>query len=113
MEILARRTEEGKISILAKKDSYYIVVLDRNQDILFLAKGSQLDQAFREYEQRCEKNMDMNCPTCDFMLTSEGVYSIQKSREFVHKISSTEAKKIFEEIGLMNIWKEFVGKIHK
>ena len=113
MKVLVKRVEEGKLSILAKKETYYVVVLDREQNILFLAKGNQLELAFREYERRCEKGMDTHCPTCDFMLSAEGVYSIQESKEFVHKIHRDEAIRIFEEVGLMNVWQEFVGKIHK
>lgn len=111
MEILAKRTEEGKVSILAKKDIYYVVMLDREKDILFLAKGNQLVYAFREYEQRCEKGMSMSCPTCDFMLAAEGVFSIQKAREFVYRISREEAAEIFKAVRLRTVWEEFVNKI--
>ena len=111
MEILAKREEKGNLSLLARGTTYYVVVLDRGEDILFLAKGSQLARAFEEQEQRREQGTDVSCPTCDFMLASEGVYSIQKSQEFIQKISRDEAEKTFKEVGLTNIWHEFKEKI--
>lgn len=111
MEILARRKEKGDLSLLARAGTYYVVVLDRGQDILFLAKGDRLAEAFKEYEERREQGMDLSCPTCDFMLASEGVYSIQKSEEFIQQISRDEAEKRFKEVGLVNIWQEFREKI--
>ena len=96
---------------MARGTTYYVVVLDRGQDILFLAKGNQLAQAFKEYEERREQGMDLSCPTCDFMLASEGVYSIQKSEEFIQKISRDEAEKTFKGLGLTDLWQEFRKKI--
>ncbi len=113
MEILAKRAGQGNVSILAKKDSCCVIVLDRKQDILFLSRGKQLVQAFREYEERCEKGVGVCCPTCDFVLASEDVYFIQKSREFIYGISRKEVGKIFKELGLMSDWQEFVGKTRK
>lgn len=110
LEMLAKREEKGRLSLLAKGSTYYVVVLDRGQDILFLAKGSQLAKAFEEYEQRLEQGMDASCPTCDFMLVSEGVYSIQGSKEFVQKISRDEAEMTFKGVGLVNLWQEFEEK---
>ncbi|MEA1991250.1 MAG: hypothetical protein U9N58_03515 [Thermodesulfobacteriota bacterium] len=113
MEILAKREEKGKLSLLARGGTYYVVVLDRGEDILFLAKGSQLARAFKEQEDRRRQGMDVSCPTCDFMLASEGVYSIQKSKEFIQNISRGEAEKIFKGLGLLNFWREFKEKIPK
>ena len=111
MEILAKREKKGNLSLLARGTTYYVVVLDRGEDILFLAKGSQLARAFEEQEQRREQGMDLSCPTCDFMLASEGVYSIQKSEEFIQKISRDEAEKTFKAVGLIDLWQEFKEKI--
>ncbi|MEA3385770.1 MAG: hypothetical protein U9Q89_04875 [Thermodesulfobacteriota bacterium] len=47
MEILAKREEKGKLSLLASGGTYYVVVLDWGEDILFLAKGDQLAKAFK------------------------------------------------------------------
>ncbi len=113
MEILAKWEEKGKLSLLAGGSTYYVVVLDRGEDILFLAKGDQLARAFKEQEQRREQGTDVSCPTCDFMLASEGVYSIQKSKEFIQKISRDEAEKTFKGLGLLNLWREFKEKIPK
>jgi hypothetical protein len=111
LEILAKREKKGNLSLLARGTTYYVVVLDRGQDILFLAKGSQLARAFKEQEQRREQGTDVSCPTCDFMLASEGVYSIQKSEEFIRKISRDEAEKTFKGLGLIDLWLEFKEKI--
>ena len=111
MEILVKSEEKGNLSLLARAGTYYVVVLDRGQDILFLAKGDRLARAFEEQEQRREQGTDVSCPTCDFMLASEGVYSIQKSQEFIQKISRDEAERRFKEVGLTNIWHEFREKI--
>ncbi|MDL1959889.1 MAG: hypothetical protein LWX01_10735 [Deltaproteobacteria bacterium] len=111
MEILAKQEEKGRLSLLARGGTYYVVVLDRGQDILFLAKGDQLAQAFKEQKQRREQDTDVSCPTCDFMLAAEGVYSIQKSEEFIQKISRGEAEKTFKEFRLKNLWQEFKEKI--
>ena len=111
MEILAKREGKGKLSLLARRRTYYVVVLDRGEDILFLAKGNLLAKAFKEYEERVEHGMEPGCPTCDFMLASEGVYSIQKSEEFIQKISRAEAEKRLKEVGLTNVWQEFREKI--
>ena len=111
MEILAKREEKGKLSLLARGGTYYVVVLDRGEDILFLAKGNQLAQAFEELEQRREQGVDVRCPSCDFMLASEGVYCIQKSEEFIQKISRDEAEKTFKGLGLIDLWHEFREKI--
>ncbi len=111
MEILAKTEEKGNLSLLARGTTYYVVVLDRGEDILFLAKGSQLARAFEEQEQRRERGTDVSCPTCDFMLVSEGVYSIQRSQEFIQKISRDEAEKTFKGLGLVNLWREFKEKI--
>ena len=113
MEVLAKREEERKLSLLAKGSTYYVVVLDRGEDILFLAKGSQLAHAFKEQEDRRLQGVDVSCPTCDFMLASQGVYSIQKSWEFIQKISMDEAEKTFKGLGLVNLWREFKAKIPK
>ena len=113
MEILVKREENGKLSLLARGSTYYVVVLDRGEDILFLAKGSQLARAFKEQDQRREQGTDVRCPSCDFMLASQGVYSIQKSREFIQNISRGEAEKIFKGLGLVNLWREFKEKIPK
>ncbi len=113
MEILAKKEEKGRLSLLARGGTYYVVVLDRGEDILFLAKGDQLARAFKEQEDRRRQGTDVSCPTCDFMLASEGVYSIQKSREFIQKISRGEAEKTFKGLGLVNLWREFKEKIPK
>jgi hypothetical protein len=114
LEILAKLEEKGKLSLLAKGGTYYVVVLDRGEDILFLAKGDQLARAFEEQEQGREQGTDVSCcPTCDFMLASEGVYSIQRSQEFIQKISRDEAEKTFKGLGLVNLWREFKEKIPK
>ena len=110
MEVLAKREKNGNLSLLARAGTYYVVVLDRGQDILFLAKGRRLARAFQEQEQRREKGINVSCPTCDFMLVSDGVYSIQKSQEFIQKISRDEAEKTFKEVGLTKIWQEFREK---
>ena len=68
-------------------------------------------RAFRQWEQRREKGIDVNCPTCDFMLASEGVYSIQISQEFIQNISRDEAEKTFKEVDLTNIWQKCRDKI--
>ena len=113
MEILAKREEKGKLSLLAGGSTYYVVVFDRGKDILFLAKGDQLARAFKEQEDRRRQGTDVSCPTCDFMLASEAVYSIQKSQEFIQKISRGEAEKTFRGLGLVNLWREFKEKIPK
>jgi hypothetical protein len=111
LEILAKREENGNLSLLAREGTYYVVVLDRGQDILFLAKGDQLARAFKEQEQRQEQGTDVRCHTCNFMLASEGIYSIQKSKEFIQKISMDEAEKTFKAVDLKDIWHEFRQKI--
>lgn len=113
MEILVKREENGKLSLLARGGTYYVVVLDRGEDILFLAKGDQLARAFKEQEDRRQQGTDVSCPTCDFMLASQGVYSIQKSKEFIQNISRDEAEKTFKGLGLVNLWREFKEKIPK
>jgi len=110
LEILLKREEGENLSLLATGDTFYVVVLDREQDILFLAKGSQLARAFREQEQRRRQGIDASCPTCDFMLASEGVYCLQRSREFMQGLCRDEAEKTFKEVGLTNVWKEFRAK---
>jgi len=113
LEILVKREEKGNLSLLARGTTYYVVVLDRGEDILFLAKGDRLAQAFKEQEDRRQQGTDVSCPTCDFMLASEAVYSIQKSEEFIQKISRDEAEKTFKGLGLLNLWREFKEKIPK
>jgi hypothetical protein len=113
LEVLVKREENGNLSLLARGGTYYVVVLDRGEDILFLAKGDQLARAFEEQEDRRQQGVDVSCPTCDFMLASEGVYSIQRSQEFIQKISMDEAEKTFKRLGLVNLWREFKEKIPK
>jgi hypothetical protein len=113
LEVLVKREENGNLSLLARGGTYYVVVLDRGEDILFLAKGDQLARAFEEQEDRRQQGVDVSCPTCDFMLASEGVYSIQRSQEFIQKISMDEAEKTFKGLGLVNLWREFKEKIPK
>jgi len=113
LEILAKWEEKGKLSLLARGGIYYVVVLDRREDILFLAKGDQLARAFKEQEDRRQQGTDVSCPTCDFMLASEAVYSIQNSREFIQNIPRDEAEKTFKGLGLVNLWREFKEKIPK
>ncbi len=113
MEILVKWEEKGTLSLLARGGTYYVVVLDRGADILFLAKGDQLARAFKEQEDRRRQGTEVSCPTCDFMLASQGVYSIQKSKEFIQNISRDEAEKTFKGLGLVNLWREFKEKIPK
>jgi tRNA A37 N6-isopentenylltransferase MiaA len=60
LEILAKWEEKGKLPLLVRGTTYYIVVLDREEDILFLAKGDQLARAFKEQEQRQEKGVNVS-----------------------------------------------------